>query len=108
MNVLFISAWHPEPQDNGSKLRVYHLLAALAEKHSVTLCSFAWGGALPLRKAQLEALGIRVHALEIDPFAANAVAPLRTFVSPARGLPGLFPPWPSWPATWPPVSGLTR
>ncbi len=83
MRLLFLSTWHPEQQDNGSKIRVYHLLRALAEKHDVTLCSFAFGTALPLRCTQLEALGIEVHCVPMDPFAANAASPLRTFLSAA-------------------------
>ena len=37
MNILFLSTWFPYPPDNGSKLRVYHLLRALAQAHEVTL-----------------------------------------------------------------------
>ncbi len=41
MRILFLSAWFPFPPDNGSKLRIYHLLRALAARHQVTLLSFA-------------------------------------------------------------------
>lgn len=41
MRILFLSAWFPFPPDNGSKLRIYHLLRALAARHQVTLVSFA-------------------------------------------------------------------
>lgn len=40
MNILFVSTWFPYPLDNGSRLRVYHLLNALVEKHNVHLASF--------------------------------------------------------------------
>lgn len=40
MNILFLSRWYPFPTNNGSKLRVFHLLRALAAQHSVTLLSF--------------------------------------------------------------------
>ena len=40
MNILFLSRWYPFPPNNGSKLRVFHLLRALAEQHSITLLSF--------------------------------------------------------------------
>jgi glycosyltransferase involved in cell wall biosynthesis len=40
LKILFLSAWYPYPADNGSKLRVYHLLRGLAEEHEVTLLSF--------------------------------------------------------------------
>lgn len=39
-NVLFISRWFPYPTSNGSKLRIFQLLRALAEQHTVTLVSF--------------------------------------------------------------------
>lgn len=35
MRILFLSAWYPYPPDNGSKIRVYHLLRALAARHEV-------------------------------------------------------------------------
>lgn len=41
MRILFLSRWFPSPPDNGSKLRVYNLLRGLAERHEVTLISFA-------------------------------------------------------------------
>lgn len=40
MNILFLSRWYPFPPNNGSKLRVFHLLRALARQHTVTLLSF--------------------------------------------------------------------
>lgn len=45
MKLLFLSTWFPYPPDNGSKLRVYHLLRSLAERHEVTLLSFAFATA---------------------------------------------------------------
>lgn len=41
MHVLFLSGWFPYPPNNGSKLRIYHLLRGLAQCHEVTLLSFA-------------------------------------------------------------------
>ncbi len=40
MNILFLSRWFPFPPDNGSKIRVYHLLKGLSQLHEVTLLSF--------------------------------------------------------------------
>lgn len=40
MNILFLSRWYPFPPNNGSKLRVFHLLRALAAQHTITLLSF--------------------------------------------------------------------
>jgi glycosyltransferase involved in cell wall biosynthesis len=41
MNILFLSRWFPFPPDNGSKIRIHHLLNGLSESHSVTLLSFS-------------------------------------------------------------------
>lgn len=41
MRILFLSAWFPFPTNNGSKLRIYNLLRALAQEHSLSLISFA-------------------------------------------------------------------
>lgn len=40
MKILFLSYWFPYPPDNGSKLRIYHLIKGLAQAHEVTLLSF--------------------------------------------------------------------
>ncbi len=40
MNILFLSRWYPDPPDNGSKMRIFNILRALCERHSVTLLSF--------------------------------------------------------------------
>lgn len=41
MRVLFLSAWFPHPPSNGSRLRVHHLLGALAPYHEVALLAVA-------------------------------------------------------------------
>lgn len=41
MRILFLSAWFPFPTNNGSKLRIYNLLRALAQEHTLSLISFA-------------------------------------------------------------------
>lgn len=40
MRILFLSRWFPFPPNNGSKIRIYHLLKELAQFHDVTLVSF--------------------------------------------------------------------
>ncbi|MFW6098077.1 MAG: glycosyltransferase [Chloroflexota bacterium] len=40
MRILFLSRWFPFPPGNGSKLRIYNLLRALAAQHQLTLLSF--------------------------------------------------------------------
>jgi polysaccharide biosynthesis protein PslH len=41
MKILFVSRWYPYPVDNGSKIRIYHLIRMLAEEHEVDLISFS-------------------------------------------------------------------
>jgi polysaccharide biosynthesis protein PslH len=41
MNILFLSRWFPFPPNNGSKIRIYHLLQGLSQLHHVTLLSFS-------------------------------------------------------------------
>jgi polysaccharide biosynthesis protein PslH len=44
MRILAVSSWFPYPPDNGSKMRVYKLLAHLAKRHAIRLLSFAEPG----------------------------------------------------------------
>lgn len=87
MKVLFLSWWWPNPPDNGSKLRVYHLLRQLARRHEVTLLAFAEPGeATPERVAALEGFCARVHHAPKVRFAPGRL----------RALAGFFHPWPRW------------
>lgn len=40
MRVLFLSSWYPYPADNGSRLRIYHLLCQLSSRYEISLISF--------------------------------------------------------------------
>lgn len=44
MRILFLSAWYPEPPDNGAKIRVSNMIRSLAERHELTLLSFIRSG----------------------------------------------------------------
>lgn len=72
MRILFLSAWYPFPPDNGSKLRIAHLLRGLARRHRVDLLSFA--PEPPAEEALREAGTICEHVELIpeDPFAERA------------------------------------
>ncbi len=74
MNVLFLSTWFPFPLDNGSKIRIYHLLRALGQRHNVTLVSFAWDTAAPEQAAAGLPFCRVMHTLPRDPFARSAFA----------------------------------
>ena len=40
MRLLVVSSWFPYPLDNGSRLRIFHLLEALGRVHHITLLTF--------------------------------------------------------------------
>ena len=67
MDILLLSTWFPSPPDNGSKLRVHHLLRALARRHQVTLLAFAFDTADPAGAVELRRACTGVEAVEIDP-----------------------------------------
>lgn len=82
MKILFLSTWYPSPPDNGSKLRVYYLLRGLAERHEVTLLSFAFATARPDAPGDLGNWCSQIQTVPLDPFAFNQAGALRTFLSP--------------------------
>lgn len=81
MNVLFLSTWFPCPIDNGSKIRVYHLLQALAERHRVSLLSFAFETARPEAAVELGRLCSSVQAIPRNPFERSRIANVLRFLS---------------------------
>lgn len=82
MRILFLSTWFPSPPDNGSKLRVYHLLRALARSHEVTLASFAFDTGRPSEPGNVRAWCRDIHTVQTNPFEVNRAGMLRTFLSP--------------------------
>jgi glycosyltransferase involved in cell wall biosynthesis len=82
VNILFLSTWFPYPPDNGSKIRVYHLVRALAQAHAVLLVSFAFDTARPEQPGDLRSLCADIRAVPVDPFVVNRAGALRTFLSP--------------------------
>jgi len=69
MRLLFLSTWFPCPPDNGSKLRAYYLLQALAQKHQVTLVAFSQtAGAETYAHTRMLPEGITVCPVPEDPF----------------------------------------
>lgn len=68
MRLLFLSAWFPYPPDNGSRLRVYHLLRSLSERHDVTLISFASDGPDVSLAPKDLSFCTRVVGVRADPF----------------------------------------
>lgn len=82
LNILYLSTWFPQPPDNGAKLRAYYLLRALCRHHRVTLVAFAFATAQPDATDELTAACAALVPVWVDPFAANAIGTLRSFVAP--------------------------
>ncbi|SRR6266545_500198 len=82
MRILFLSAWCPLPADNGSKLRILHLLRELARRHEVDLLAFApeVPGEAALR--DLRDICACVELLPETPFAGRPGGRLRGLLSP--------------------------
>lgn len=72
MRILFLSTWFPYPLSQGSKIRAYYLLRALARRHDVTLISFADTAIEPRALEHIEKF-CRVEIVRRDPFAASQI-----------------------------------
>lgn len=73
MNVFALSTWTPYPLVNGSTLRIYHLLRALAARHAVDLVAFSAPGAPTAEEvAHLRGFCRTVTILPRSPFAPVA------------------------------------
>jgi glycosyltransferase involved in cell wall biosynthesis len=68
MRILFLSRWYPYPPIHGSKLRIYHLLTGLAQKHEITLLSFFEESDVPVNTKALETICREVHVVPWKPF----------------------------------------
>lgn len=66
--VLFVSRWYPNPPDVGARLRVWGLLRGLAERHEVSLLSFAEADQDPDPAPELRRLCTRVRTLPLRPY----------------------------------------
>jgi sugar transferase (PEP-CTERM/EpsH1 system associated) len=64
VKVLLLSTWFPYPPNQGSKIRAYHLLRALARRHEVALVSFEDA---PLEPAWIEHVRQFCSIIEIVP-----------------------------------------
>lgn len=76
MNIFALSTWCPFPCVNGSTLRAYHLLRALAARHAVDLVAFSAPGApTDAEVAHLRGFCRSVAILPRSPFTPVAGAP---------------------------------
>ncbi|HEY6072609.1 MAG TPA: glycosyltransferase [Anaerolineales bacterium] len=75
MKILFLSRWFPYPLDNGSKIRIYHLLRALNTRHEVTLLSFIDQPGRDMDVPEIRAICSEVHGVvwkEFNPESREA------------------------------------
>jgi glycosyltransferase involved in cell wall biosynthesis len=70
MKVLFLSTWFPYPPNQGSKIRAYYLLKALAAKHEVALLAFEDVDLDPAWVEHIRQFCSRVEIVRRKPFAA--------------------------------------
>jgi polysaccharide biosynthesis protein PslH len=79
--ILFLSRWFPYPPDNGSKIRIFHLLRCLASRYSLALISFAEHAPDPKACAFLEELCQFVKVVPYRPFQPNGLKALAGYLS---------------------------
>ncbi|RIK39186.1 MAG: glycosyl transferase family 1 [Chloroflexi bacterium] len=72
MRILFLSNWYPDPPDNGSKLRVLHLLRGLAQTHEVSLLSFTHKRPADEKTGPLQALCREVQTVPWQPYVPQS------------------------------------
>jgi polysaccharide biosynthesis protein PslH len=82
MKILFVSRWFPFPPDSGSKKRIYHLIKALAETHTVDLISFTnTENTLPVSNHQIQSICRRVDTISYKPYKPYRFKALVGFLS---------------------------
>jgi len=74
LKILFLTQVLPYPLDAGPKVRAYHMLRWLAERHEVTLVSFVRGDDTPEALAHLRGICAAVHAVPMRRSAWHNVA----------------------------------
>ena len=82
MKILFISTWFPYPPSQGSKIRAFHLIQALARKHQVGLVSFLEPGIEKENVEAVEKICSFVKTIPRDPYQEDPRKALLGFFSP--------------------------
>lgn len=91
MKVLVVSSWLPYPPSNGSKLRAYHLLESLVERHRTSLLSFAEPGE-ECDVPALNAMCRTVRTVAGNPFKPGRLAARRLLSSVPRSFAQTYSP----------------
>ena len=71
MEILFLSPWCPYPADNGSKLRIFHLLRGLSRHHALDLIAFCPDVPIQQASQELSQFCRSVSLLPETPFAGR-------------------------------------
>jgi polysaccharide biosynthesis protein PslH len=71
MHLLIISPWCPYPADNGSKLRIFHLLRGLSNRHTLDLIAFCPDAPIQQATQELCQFCRSVSLLPETPFAGR-------------------------------------
>jgi glycosyltransferase involved in cell wall biosynthesis len=79
MRILFLSAWHPFPPDNGARLRAFNILKGICDIHDVSLLTFADQDRLGNR-SELESMCSKVTIIPKKDYASRS----------SRAIMGLF------------------
>lgn len=82
MRIMVLSTWFPYPLSQGSKIRAYHLIKALARQHEVALVSFAEEPLQPGWLEHMRGICARVEVVEHNPFMKNRLRSLIGWVLP--------------------------
>ena len=72
MRILFLSRWFPFPTNNGSKLRIFHLLQGISRQHEVFLISFFDPSEAALDITRFKAICKKIWTVEWEPFDPNS------------------------------------
>lgn len=81
MRILYLSPWFPHPLDNGFRIRVYHLLRALAQRHQVTLVTLEPQDWAPAQVEAVAPLCKQAAVVQRDPFQRGRLRTLTRFFS---------------------------
>lgn len=82
MKILFLSRWFPYPPNNGSKLRIFHLLRELSRRHDVHLISFSDDPVEDEHKAELGQFLKLAGVIKRKPYQPHRLKALLGFLSP--------------------------
>lgn len=79
MRILALTSWWPEPADNGIKLRIRHLLRALARNHEIHLIALVHDGIGATQRQEIDqmcASAMALSAPQVNPRHRDVVASL--------------------------------